>query len=152
MYDQAAQLQELLEPVVSALGYELVGIEHVPGKRRALVRIYIDSEQGISLADCERVSHQVSGVLDVEDPVRGEYSLEVSSPGLDRRLFTLDHFRRFAGRWVRLELGQPVAGRRKFKGRIDGVAEGDVLLTVDGEAQRVPFRRVNKARLVPEDV
>ncbi len=98
MYKQNQVLVELLQPVVSAMGYEMLGIEQIPQGRDSLVRVYIDSETGISLDDCERVSDQVTGVLDVEDPVKGSYRLEITSPGLDRPLFTLEQCRRYLGR------------------------------------------------------
>ena len=111
---ESAELRKLLEPAVSALGFELVGVEFVSG-RRGLLRLYIDSEDGVTIDDCQAVSHQVSGLLDVEDPIQGQYSLEVSSPGLDRPLFRAADFERFAGHEVSLRLVAPVEGRRKFR-------------------------------------
>jgi ribosome maturation factor RimP len=140
----------MFEPAVRALGYELVGVEHLVGKRRSLVRVYIDSEAGIALQDCERVSRQLSGILDVEDPLRGTYTLEVSSPGLDRPLYTLEHYARFMGQLVRVELKQPVAGRRRFVGQLAAVEAGDVRITEDGRDYSIPFVMIHKARLVPE--
>lgn len=150
MYKQNKTLVALIEPVVLDLGYELVGIEHLKQGRHSLVRIYIDKEAGITLADCEAVSHQVTGLLDVEDPVQGAYNLEVSSPGLDRPLFTLDQFARHAGRMARLNLGAKLAGRRKLTGRIAGIGEGYVLMAVDGEEMQVPGELIEHARIVPE--
>lgn len=147
-----AALEALIEPVVSALGYELVGIEHLSQGRRSLLRLYIDSEQGITLDDCERVSHQVSGVLDVEEPLRGDYTLEVSSPGLDRPLFKPEHYARFVGHRVRLRLHAPLNGRRNYSGVIEGVAGDDVLTleTDDDGRLELPLRDIDKANLVPE--
>ena len=110
------KLQDLIESVVSSLGYELVGVEYLTQGRGGLLRVYIDSEDGINLDDCSRVSHQLSGVLDVEDVIRGQYQLEVSSPGLDRPLFSLAHFERFVGQQVKLKLAVPIHGQRKFRG------------------------------------
>ena len=111
-------MQRPIESAVQGLGYELVGVEYLPQGRRSLLRVYIDTPGGVTVDDCERVSHQVSGVLDVEDPIRGQYVLEVSSPGLDRPLFTAEHFQRFAGSRVRLRTSPPLDGRRNFSGLI----------------------------------
>lgn len=140
----------MLRPAVEALGYELVGVELLRNGRQSLLRIYIDTETGITVDDCERVSHQVSGVLDVEDPIRGEYTLEVSSPGLDRPLFNAEHFERFAGREVRVKLKVPVEGRRKIRGTLAGVHDGNVLVQEGDEAFSLPMDAIATARLVPE--
>ncbi len=151
MVRQAAdRLYRLLTPAVTALGYELVGVEHLRQGRHSVLRLYIDSDSGVTVEDCARVSHQVSGVLDVEDPVRGEYSLEVSSPGLDRPLFSLAQFERFRGRRARLVLATPRAGRRKFSGRLEGVRDGRVVVEVDGEQLLFSLAEIDRARLVPE--
>lgn len=143
-----ARLIELLEPTVTGLGYELVGVEF-DGSQRVL-RVYIDSEAGITLDDCTKVSYQVSGVLDVEDPISGRYQLEISSPGLDRPLYTLAHYERFKGGMARLQLTRLIEGRRKFKARLAGV-DGDDVLLQDGETTlRIPFESIEKARLAPE--
>jgi ribosome maturation factor RimP len=115
-----------------------------------LLRLYIDSGQGVGLDDCEKVSHQVSGLLDVEDPIAGEYALEVSSPGLDRPLFEKAHYERFLGHVARVKLSAPLNGRSNFKGPIIGVEGEELLLEVDGEPVRLPIAHVASARLVPE--
>jgi ribosome maturation factor RimP len=143
-------LRKLIEPVVAALGYELVGVEFQAHARSGVLRIYIDKEEGITLEDCQRVSYQVSGLLDVEDPLPGRYSLEVSSPGLDRPLFTPEHFERFAGRRVRIRLRALLDGRRKFTGVLKGLRDGEVLVEEDGQDFSVPLDRIEQARLVPE--
>jgi len=143
-------LEALLEPAVSRLGYELVGVELLGRGRGMIVRLYIDREGGVSVEDCQRVSRQVSGLLDVEDPFPGPYTLEVSSPGLDRPLFKEEHFRRFAGHEVRVRTDVPLDGRRKFRGRLRGVRAGAVLLEVDGVEVALPMERIEQARLVPE--
>ncbi len=151
MVRQAAEhLYELLTPAVTALGYELVGVEHIMQGKHSVLRVYIDAADGITVDDCARASHQISGVLDVEDPIRGEYSLEVSSPGLDRPLFTLAHFERFAGQMARLVLNTPWQGRRKMTGRLGGVRDRKVILDVDGEEVLLTLQQIDKARLVPE--
>ncbi|UCE75730.1 MAG: ribosome maturation factor RimP [Gammaproteobacteria bacterium] len=146
---ESAELRKLLEPAVSALGFELVGVEFVSG-RRGLLRVYIDSEDGISIDDCQAVSHQVSGLLDVEDPIPGQYSLEVSSPGLDRPLFRAADFERFAGHEVRLRLVAPVEGRRKFRGVLVGLRDGRVVVQVEEQELVVALEEIDEARLVPD--
>ena len=141
----------IVRTAVEALGYELVGVEYLSrAKAGHLLRVYIDSEQGVGLDDCERVSHQVSGVLDVEDPISGEYALEVSSPGLDRPLFELAHFERFVGRLARVKLHAAQDGRSNYKGVIQTVTDDDVVMQVEGQPVRLPFAQIASARLVPE--
>lgn len=144
-------LRRMLAAVVETMGYELVGVEFHSHRDNALLRIYIDSEDGVGLHDCQRVSHQVSGVLNVEDPIAGRYTLEVSSPGLDRPLFEAEHFVRFAGSEVRLQLRELLDGRRKLVGRLSGMRDGNVVI-VDGDGRewQVPLERIERARLVPE--
>jgi ribosome maturation factor RimP len=145
------ELQKLLAPVVTALGYELVGVERLPqGGHQALLRVYIDHPEGISLSDCERVSYQVSGVLDVQDPISGHYTLEVSSPGLERPLFTLDHFIRFVGHKVRVRLTQPLNARRNFTGLLQRVLDRNMIVVVCEETEySLPYDQIDKAHLVP---
>jgi len=144
------ELQALLEPAINVLGCELVGIEFIPQGKRSLLRIYIDKEAGVTIDDCSDVSYQVSGVLEVEDPIREQYTLEVSSPGLDRPLFKLEHFERFSGNLVKLRLHLAYEGRRNFTGRILGVEDGSVQIEVDGEPHVFAMDDIDKARLVPE--
>ena len=146
---ESAELRKLLEPAVSALGFELVGVEFVSG-RRGLLRLYIDSEDGVTIDDCQAVSHQVSGLLDVEDPIQGQYSLEVSSPGLDRPLFRAADFERFAGHEVSLRLVAPVEGRRKFRGVLLGLRDGRVVVQVEEQELVVALEEIDAARLVPD--
>ncbi|MFZ0470221.1 MAG: ribosome maturation factor RimP [Thiogranum sp.] len=149
MPHESVELRELIEPAVTALGFELVGVEFIHGKS-GLLRVYIDHPDGISVDDCQAVSHQVSGVLDVEDPIRGEYTLEVSSPGLDRPLFQARDFERFAGNQVNVRLLAPVNGRRKFKGVLGGLRDGQVVLQMDDEELVVALDEIDRARLVPD--
>jgi len=145
------RLQEIIEPVVTALGYEFVGLEYLAQGRHSLLRVYIDSEQGITVDDCGTVSHQLSAVLDVEDPIQWHYTLEVSSPGLDRPLFTKEHFERFSGNEVKLRLLAPDGeGRRKFRGLIKGVRENEIVVEVDGSEYTFPIENIEKANLVPQ--
>jgi ribosome maturation factor RimP len=141
----------LIRSVVEGMGYECVGVEHESGTEgNATLRVYIDHADGIGLDDCEAVSHQISGVLDVEDPIAGRYDLEVSSPGLDRPLFELDHYRRFTGARARIRLMEKLDGRRRFEGRLAGVDGDKVLLELEGTQVALPFQRIEVARLVPE--
>jgi ribosome maturation factor RimP len=143
-------LNDLLAPVVSGLGYEFVGLEFMPQGGRSLLRIYIDSESGVNLDDCERVSHQVSGVLEVEDPIRGQYILEVSSPGADRPLFTREHYERFVGRRVKIRLVMAVNGQRNFTGVLQGLRGDNVVVMEDNKEIEIPFGQIDKGKLVPE--
>jgi ribosome maturation factor RimP len=146
-----ARLQELLQPVVEGLGYECVGIEYQPAGGRTTLCVYIDREEGISVDDCEKVSRQVGAVLDVEDVIRGHYTLEVSSPGLDRPLFTPEHYRRFIGSQVHLRLESLLEGRRKIDGLlVDVDAEDTVTVQAEGNEYRVPFDSIARGRLKPE--
>lgn len=148
MAAKAEQIQALLAPVVEAMGYELWGVQYLQGKG-ATLRLFIDHEAGVSVDDCAEVSHQVSGVLDVEDPISGDYTLEVSSPGMDRPLFTLAQWSRFIGESVKVRLLAPVAGRRKFSALVRAVEGDEVLLEIDGEELRIPFTQIDRANLVP---
>ncbi len=143
-------LVNLIEPIVEGLGYECVGIEYNPHPKHGLLRIYIDSENGILVDDCSKVSHQISGVLDVEDPIQGNYQLEVSSPGEDRPFFKISQFERYIGRMVLVNLFKAIDGRRKITGLITKVS-GDIITLQEGEQVfEVPFDAMSKARLVPE--
>lgn len=142
-------LIELLEPPLRAMGYELVDLE-VRAGGKGLLRIYIDQADGVDVGDCERVSRQIGAFLDVEEPMPGSYTLEVSSPGLDRPLRTVAHFQRFAGHEAKLRLVGPIEGRRNFKGRLRGVENDDVMIEVDGQIWNLPLADVAAAHLVPE--
>lgn len=146
---ESAELRELIEPAVTALGFELVGVEYIHGKSGVL-RVYIDHPHGIGVDDCQSVSYQVSGILDVEDPIRGQYSLEVSSPGLDRPLYRARDFDRFAGSEVDVRLLAPLHGRRKFKGVLEGLRDGRVVVRMDDEELVVDVDEIDQARLVPD--
>lgn len=150
VYVMRQKLRQLLGTVVGSMGYELVGVEFHPHGANALLRVYIDKESGISVADCQRVSEQISSVLDVEDPIPGHYTLEVSSPGLDRPLFEAEHFTRFTGREIRVQLAVPQDGKRKLVGRLLGMRGTDIVLGVEGEELLIPIERIKQARLVPE--
>jgi ribosome maturation factor RimP len=144
------QLSELLGPVVADLGYELWELEFAPRAGGGLLRLYIDSADGITLDDCERVSRAVSDKLDEADPIAGRYTLEVSSPGLDRVLRTREHFERYAGEQVRLEMMRPIDGRKRFSGRLTEVGESDITLELEGGKVNLPIDDIHRARLVPD--
>ncbi len=147
---QRENLQELLRPGVEALGFELVGIDFQPREKNTLVRLYIDSAQGVRLEDCEAVSRQVSGILEVDDPISGRYTLEVSSPGLDRPLFDLSHFKQYMGKKSRVKMIVEVNGRKNFTGIIKAVSDTVVTLLVDDSEFELIFDDIKSARLVPE--
>lgn len=144
------QLIELLEPIVVGLGYELWELEYGTRPGGGLLRLYIDSPDGISVDDCERVSRAVSETMDVADPITHEYTLEVSSPGLDRVLRTRKHFVQFTGERVRLEMSQAVNGRKRFAGRLTEVGDDEITLDVDGATVRLPIAAIHKARVAPD--
>jgi ribosome maturation factor RimP len=148
-------LMRLLEPPIEALGYELVDVEFARGGQGGVLRIFIDrraenSGLGVTVDDCARVSHAVSQVLEVEDPIKGHYTLEVSSPGFDRILRTREHFERFVGERIFAELKLPIEGRRRYVGVLKQVQGDAILLEVDGKVHSLPLERIQKARLRPE--
>ena len=141
----------LLEPTISGLGYELLGLEYLGQGKHSRLRLYIDGPNGIGVSDCEAVSHQVSGILDVEDPIKGQYSLEVSSPGLDRPLFKSAHFARYIGQKVKLRTRIPIAGQRNFQGEISSVENEDIYISTDsGEQLKLAVKDIERANLIPE--
>jgi ribosome maturation factor RimP len=141
-------LHELIVPVVETMGCEFWGLEYLSSGRSAMLRIYIDNDP-VAVEDCEKVSRQVSSLLDVEDLIDSEYTLEVSSPGLDRPLYTLAQYEKYLGEDVALKLRFPYEGRRNFKGRLSGVEGEDVLLVVDDHEFLFPISGVEKANIVP---
>jgi ribosome maturation factor RimP len=147
-------LMRLLEPPIEALDYELVDIEYALGAHGGVLRIFIDrraegSGTGVTVDDCARVSHAVSQVLETEDPIKGHYTLEVSSPGFDRILRTRAHFERFVGERIFAELKVPQDGRRRYVGVLKSIADGTIVVEVDGKAHSLPLERIQKARLRP---
>jgi ribosome maturation factor RimP len=143
------QITDLLGATIEALGFELWGVEYLSQGRHSLLRVYIDAEQGITVEDCALVSQQVGSVLDVEDPITGEYTLEVSSPGMDRLLFRLDQYPGYVGEVVDLRLRTPFEGRRKFKGVLTGIEGEDVVIRVDDHEYLLPHSAIEKARIQP---
>jgi ribosome maturation factor RimP len=149
---KAEEIVELLSPTVQALGMELLGIEYAASGSSALLRLYIDvADRPVNVEDCEAVSREVSAVLDVEDPITSNYTLEVSSPGIDRPLFTLAHFARFVGEQAKVNLRLPQDGRRRVQGEIAAAQDGRVTLVMEkGETFVVAVENIEKARLVPD--
>lgn len=147
---KAQFLQQLLEPTVVGLGYEFVGVEYIAQGKHSLLRVFIDKPDGISADDCGEVSRQVSALLDVEDPIRGEYTLEVSSPGLDRPLFNEAQFTQFLGYLGVIRTRIPVQGRRNFKGKMLSIEKGMLTVEVDGHTYEIEVEDIEKANLVPE--
>ena len=142
---------ELVAGVVEPLGLELWGIELLPRQKSGqLLRVYIESGQGVDLSACEAVSRQLSAVLDVEDPIAGEYTLEVSSPGMDRPLFDAPQFARYVGSEVRVKLHSGVAGRKNYRGSLLKVEENQFDLQVDNEKVTLSLDQVDTARVVPK--
>jgi ribosome maturation factor RimP len=143
-------IRNMVEPVLEALGLQLWGVEYLGQGRHTLLRIYIEKEGGVNVEDCAEASRQISGLLDVEDPISVEYTLEVSSPGVDRMLFTLDQYRRYAGWQARIRLHESFEGRRNFHGRL-GVMNGeDVVLLVGEDKYEFPIELIEKANVVAE--
>ena len=144
-------LQAMIAPVVKALECDLWGIDYLSagGRNRTVLRVYIDKEHGVGVDDCANVSRQLSSVMDVEDPILGEYTLEVSSPGLDRPLFTLEQVALYCGETAKVKLRQPFEGRRNYTGVIKGVEGDEIILIVDDHEFLLPMDAVDKAKIVP---
>lgn len=142
-------LTEMLTPAVEALGFELLGIEFVRAGRHSTLRVYIDHPDGISVDNCADVSHQVSAVLDVEDPISTEYDLEVSSPGMDRPLFKEAHYQKVVGETVSVRLHMPMDNRRNFKGKVLACENGTLTVEVDGVSYQLAIANIEKGNLVP---
>lgn len=158
MSNKAAEIATLLAPIVQQLGLELLGVQYLPASGRATLRVYIDvcdavaATQTVSIEDCERVSREVSSVMDVENPITGQYVLEVSSPGFDRPLFSLEHFARHQGERVKVQLKLPQNNRRKMQGYIVevSIAKREVTLSVLDEPCVIAYDNIENARIVPD--
>jgi ribosome maturation factor RimP len=160
--DKATEISKLLAPTVASLGVELMGAEYVPAPGGAVLRLYIDvpaddqsvdadgEPRSVTIEECEAVSREVSAQLDVEDPITGNYTLEVSSPGIDRPLFTLAHYARFVGEVAKVTLRLPQDGRRRVQGRIERIEGGTVVFMLDGNEFPVSSDNIDKGRLVPD--
>lgn len=144
------ELEQLLAPTVRGLGCEIWGVEYFPAGRGGTLRVYIDAPDGVTIDDCERVSAQLSGVLEVEAPIRSDYTLEVSSPGMDRVLFKAEQYAPFKGAELDVRLKFPLAGRRRLVGRLAEASEREVVLQVEGDRSVVPMEQIQRARVVPQ--
>lgn len=143
-------IQDLLDPGAEALGFEVLAVEMAGGARHSVLRVFIDGPRGVTVDDCAAASHQFSAILDVEDPIAGQYTLEVSSPGLDRPLTRVRHFEAVLGQNIRVQTEVAVAGRRRFRGQLRSADGEYVEMAVDGEIFSIPLSLVAKARLVPD--
>lgn len=148
MKSSVEKVTQLIEPTVQALDLELWGVEHASQGKYSVLRIFIEREAGVTIDDCERVSRQVSAIFDVEEPIAGEYTLEVSSPGIDRLLFTPQQFQRYRGEEVSVRMRTPVDGRRKFKGTLTDVVDDIIHIQVDGSDFELPHGDIEKANIV----
>jgi ribosome maturation factor RimP len=146
------QLDALIETTVTGLGYELWGYEYRPQKESALLRVFIDSENGITVEDCGRVSHQLGSALDVDDLIPLAYILEVSSPGIDRVLFVPPHYARYLGRTVKIRTRLPVEKRRNFVGKLQDVNDERIAVEVEGIVYEIVYDLIDRGRLVLDDV
>lgn len=144
------ELQKLLGPTIEGLGYELTDLEARVGSGSGVLRVFIDKPDGIGLEDCEKVSSAISALLDVEDPVPGRYDLEVSSPGLDRKLTKVEHFQRFEGETIKVQMRFPIEGRRRFRGTLVSSDDKNIVVEVDGESHKLSIATIDTARLVPD--
>ncbi|MDT8439451.1 MAG: ribosome maturation factor RimP [Wenzhouxiangellaceae bacterium] len=145
------ELKRIVQPVVEQLGLEFVGVEYLSNPKNRCVRVYIDREpDGITVDDCAAVSHEISARLDIEDPVSGQYNLEVSSPGVERPLFEPAHFRRFVGERARLDLVTPIEDRRRISGVISDADDERVVMAVDDRDIEVPYGSIRRAHLKPD--
>jgi ribosome maturation factor RimP len=152
-------LWELFEPVVQGMGFDLIEIEHFPNPKHGVLRLFIDkpvgsdsdgSKEGVVIEDCSAVSRQISALIDVEDPIRGQFNLEVSSPGLDRPLRRLVDFQRFCGSNISVKTTTPLDGQRNFKGRLLKANEDVLIIETDAEEISLSMNAIDKARVVPE--
>jgi len=157
MSENFETLQQLIEPIVTGMKFEFVGLEYLPKGHGSLLRIYIDHPDGINVDDCADVSRQISAVLDVEDPIQNEYTLEVSSPGIERPLFTQEHYQQFIGQEVKLTLFRPLetSNRKKFTGIIKQVENANskdvlVIIEMDKELYQLSLQNIKKANLVAQ--
>lgn len=147
---QQTQLELTITPAIKACGCQLWGLEFSPSGKRSVLRVYIDTETGVDIEQCATVSRQISSVLDIEDLISGEYTLEVSSPGLDRPLFTLSQYEQNIGMVINLRLRAPFEGRRNFKGLLASVNMDKVMLQLDQDEYELPFESIEKANIVPQ--
>lgn len=141
------KIELLIKPIIEDMGYILWGCEYLPQGKYAVLRVYIDQEAGIGVTDCEQVSRRISAILDVEDPISGNYSLEVSSPGIPRPIFYRWQYEQYIGHEIQVKLLRPLEGKRKFSGIIVSVSDDTLIINVDNEQQEIPVAHIVKANL-----
>ncbi len=148
--DRASQIAEMLSPTIAAMGCELWGIELIDRGKNSTLRVFIDKDGGVDLGDCERVSRQVSGLMDVEDPIAGAYTLEVSSPGVDRQLFCKEQYAAWVGSLLKVRLRTDIHGRRNYMGRLVGLDTDHIVVQQDAEEVVLPLELLGRVQVVPE--
>lgn len=150
MASRVSVLTAMIEPVINAMDYQLWGIEYLGQGKHSILRVYLDKEGGVDIDDCAQASKQISSLLDVEDPIKSEYTLEVSSPGLDRMLFSLEQFQEYAGHHVKLRLTESFEGQRNFSGQLKAVENDEIVLIIGDEEFTLPYELIEKANLISQ--
>lgn len=141
-------LENMLKPAIEDLGYDFFGLDFFPQGKKPIVRIYIDRDQGVKVADCEKVSRRVSSLLDVEAGLNSAYTLEVSSPGLERKLFTAEQCEKQVGQTLKVRLRHESDGKKNFKGKLLNVNGNELKLDIDGSTLSLDFQEIEKAQVV----
>jgi len=147
MYIQNQNLLDLFEPEITAMGFELLGIELIKNGHISLLRVYIDKFEGVNIDDCVLVSQQLTGLLDVKDPIKGQYNLEVSSPGIDRLLFTDEQLKKHIGHIVMIKLREKYKGKRKITGVLEAVDDLEIIIKCNKNNEKIPSKLIDKAKL-----
>ena len=147
MYIQNQNLLDLFEPEITAMGFKLLGIELIKNGHISLLRVYIDKFEGVNIDDCVLVSQQLTGLLDVKDPIKGQYNLEVSSPGIDRSLFTDEQLKKHIGHIVMIKLREKYRGKRKITGVLEAVDNLEIIIKCNENNEKIPFELIDKAKL-----
>ena len=150
MSKQDIKLETLVSQAVAVTGFTFWGLEFFRAGKNSILRVYIDHENGIGVDDCAEVSRQVGSMLDVEDPISGEYVLEVSSPGMDRVLFKAEQYPAYVGAKLNVKTKMPIEGRRKFSGKLNSIENNCIVLEVDDAEYEIPFKNIEKAQVVPQ--
>ena len=147
MHIQNQNLLDLFEPEITAMGFELLGIELIKNGHISLLRVYIDKFEGVNIDDCVLVSQQLTGLLDVKDPIKGQYILEVSSPGIDRLLFTDEQLKKHIGHIVMIKLREKYRGKRKITGVLEAVDNLEIIIKCNENNEKIPSELIDKAKL-----
>ena len=147
MHIQNQNLLDLFEPEITAMGFELLGIELIKNSHISLLRVYIDKFEGVNIDDCVLVSQQLTGLLDVKEPIKGQYNLEVSSPGIDRPLFTDEQLKKHIGHIVMIKLREKYRGKRKITGVLEAVDNLEIIIKCNENNEKIPSELIDKAKL-----